>query len=262
MTYPSKKWPKLPKKPLVEAIFELKWNLPEIKPGILMDPHFKLLVGMVYNRLSDEYPFHEELPTVTMPDEIAAYVVQHRFRKDKDQWPLVQIGPGIITLNDTEEYLWENFKNKIEKTVDVLFKTYPNASNDLKIDSLMLRYIDAIQFDFAKENIFSFLDERMKTSINLHPGFFEGTGVTGLPAGFDLRFSFESRIPEGTINLRFTRGKTKESEVLVWETIVRSLEKNAPEAQSDILTWAEEAHALADDWFFKTIDGELLRRFQ
>lgn len=82
----------LKNKPLVEAIFELRWNLQEPSPGMRVDPHYKLLIGRLYDKLNDEYPFHEQLPTATMPDEIAGYVVRHRFRKDKDKWPLIQIG--------------------------------------------------------------------------------------------------------------------------------------------------------------------------
>ncbi|MCD6239350.1 MAG: TIGR04255 family protein [Thermotogae bacterium] len=92
----------LKNKPLVEAIFEFRWKLQEPSIGVKIDPHYKILIGRMYDRVKDEYPFHEQLPAATMPDEIAGYVVQHRFRKDKDKWPLIQIGPGIITLNDTE----------------------------------------------------------------------------------------------------------------------------------------------------------------
>jgi len=152
----------LKNKPLVEAIFELRWALKEQASGIKVDPHYKILIGRIYDRVKNEYPFHEQLPTATIPDEIAGYVVQHRFRKSKDAWPLIQIGPGIITLNDTEEYVWEDFEKKISHVLNILFESYPDAGSSLKISGLLLRYIDAVDFNYEENNIFVFLKEKMK----------------------------------------------------------------------------------------------------
>ncbi|MFQ6057112.1 MAG: TIGR04255 family protein, partial [Methanosarcinales archaeon] len=141
----------LKNKPLVEVIFELRWELHEPAQGMKIDPHYKILIGRMYDRVKDEYPFHEQLPTATMPDEIAGYVVQHRFRKDKDKWPLIQIGPGIVTFNDTEGYIWEDFEKRVCYLLDTLFEAYPDAENNLKPNGLLLRYIDAVDFNYEKE---------------------------------------------------------------------------------------------------------------
>jgi uncharacterized protein (TIGR04255 family) len=252
----------LKNKPLVEAIFELRWELQEPAPGMRIDPHYKIIVGRIYDKFSDEYPFHEQLPTASLPDEIAGYVVQHRFRKGKDQWPLIQVGPGIITVNDTEGYIWEDFENRIIQSVNTLIQVYPDSANNLKFNSVLLRYIDAIAFDFDKENIFDFLKEQMKVGISLYPKLFENTGIKMQPLGLDLRFSFTSTKPKGAVHLRFTRGKIKVSDVLIWETGVQSVSDDVPRNQDEIANWIKEAHNLTDDWFFKLIEGELLRRFE
>jgi len=252
----------LKNKPLLEAIFELRWNLQEPAPGMRIDPHYKLLIGRIYDRVKDEYPFHEPLPTATIPDEIAGYVVQHRFRKGRDKWPLIQIGPGIITLNDTEGYVWEDFETRIVSLINTLFEAYPTAENNLKVNGLLLRYIDAIDFDFENDNIFSFLKGQLKTNIQLHQELFESTSVGTQPLNLDLRFSFPSTKPKGAVHLRFIRGKKKESDALIWETAVQSVAEDTPEAIEGIAAWIKDAHNLTDDWFFKLIEGELERRFE
>ena len=98
----------LSNKPLVEAIFELKWKLKKSENGGQIDPNYKILVGMLYDRLKRNYPQLEALPASDMPDEMVPHVVQNRFRVGKGKWPLVQIGPGILTVNDTGNYTWEN----------------------------------------------------------------------------------------------------------------------------------------------------------
>ncbi|MBE0478050.1 TIGR04255 family protein [Candidatus Aerophobetes bacterium] len=252
----------LKNKPILEAIFELRWKLQEYVSRIKTDPHYKLIIGRLYDKLKDEYPFHEQLSAAALPDEIAGYLVQHRFRKDKGKWPLVQIGPGIITVNDTKGYAWEDFKGRIAQTVNTLFEVYPESKNSLEVNRLLLRYIDGITFNFQKNNLFDFLEKQMKTKINLYQHLFEDTGVEKLPLALDLKFSFASKEPKGAINLRFVRGKIKESDALIWETIVESIPEDTPKDQNRITRWVEKAHSLADDWFFKLIEGELLRRFE
>ncbi len=252
----------LKNKPLVEAIFELRWELQELVQGMKIDPHYKILIGRIYDRVRGEYPFHEQLPTATMPDEIAGYVVQHRFRKDKDKWPLIQIGPGIITLNDTEGYVWEDFEKCMYQLLGILFEAYPDAENKLKVNGLLLRYIDAVDHNYENEDIFNFLKEKLKVNLQLHAELFEETGVSKLPLGFDLRFSFPSARPKGAVHLRFVRGKRKDIDALVWETQVESTGDDAPKVKDQITSWVISAHGLTDDWFFKMIEGELLRRFE
>ena len=51
-------------------------------------------------------------------------------------------------------------------------------------------------------------------------------------------------------------------DTLIWETHVQSVNEDAPKTKEQISMWISDAHALTDDWFFKMIDGELLRRFE
>ncbi len=252
----------LENKPLVEAIFEAKWELQEPKAGIKIDPHYKLLIGRIYEKVKEEYPFHEQLPTVNMPDEIAGYIVQHRFRKDKDAWPLIQLGPGIITLNDTEGYVWKDFEKRIGYLIEALFEKYLDSENSLKINWLQLRYIDAVEFNYQKNNVFDFLKDNLKVSVNIYENLFKETGVNDLPSDLDLRISYSTKKPEGSIDLRFFRGKGERENALMWETIVRSIGEDAPKNKDKIESWIIDSHNLCDDWFFKMIEGELFRRFE
>ncbi|HOJ93506.1 MAG TPA: TIGR04255 family protein [Dictyoglomaceae bacterium] len=252
----------LKNKPLMEAIFEMQWKLqgPDSEMGI--DPYYKILIGRIYDRVKDEYPFYEPLQTVDIPDEIARYIVQYRFRKGENKWPLIQIGPGVITLNDTEEYVWEDFEERIHRIVNVLFEVYPDAENNLRINHLLLRYIDAIEFNYEEDNIFSFLKKNLKVNIELYEELFEGTEIENLPSNFDLRFSFPAIKPKGTAHLRFVRGKKKSADALIWETMVQSVDEDVPKDKDQIIEWGVEAHQLTDNLFFKMIEGELLRRFE
>ena len=265
----------LKNKPLVEAIFEIRWRLeaeseiPFIdkngkKHPTRIDPHYKLLVGRLYDKIKDNYPYPESLPASKIPDEFSAYVIQHRFRKAENMWPLIQLGPGILTVNDTVDYVWEEFLEKIEKILQILYEIYPKSSENLVINGLMLRYIDAVEFDIEKDSVFDFLKKQLKIEVNLYQKLFKDTNVKKKPMNFDLKFDFQSENPKGLIFLRFSKGYDKDLDkyAILWETVVKSEQKDVPNDLDSIIIWIKNAHNLADDWFFKLIEGELEERFK
>ncbi|MFH1051834.1 MAG: TIGR04255 family protein [bacterium] len=249
----------LKNKPLIEAIFELRWKLSSSKENLSIDPHYKILIGQIFHKLKSEYPFHEQLPAALIPDEMSPYVIQHRFRTSESKWPLIQIGPGILTLNDTDGYTWDNFEKRINNLTKIMIDSYPEK-NKLLFNNIQLRYIDGLIFDF-NEDVFKFIKERMKTQIKVYERLFEKSTVENKPFAFDLRFTYPLKKPSGVINLRFFKGEIKKKEALLWETIVHSYDNNTPKKLTDIEKWIIDAHNISDDWFFKIISGDLERSF-
>ncbi len=247
--------------PLVEAIFEARWQLNEIQPGLFSDPHYSLLIGSLYQQLRQKYPFHQALPTASIPNEMVTGIVQHRFRKAKEQWPLVQLGPGIFTVNQTKGYTWGDFKQRVIEGVSALFEIHPNVQA-LNIQNLGLRYINSIKFDFERNDIFQFLKEQLKVDISLPSPLFESTSVKRAPLEFDYRFSFECTKPEAVIRLRFARGKQQQDDALIWETMIDADSDHLPELPLQLEGWLENAHDVVEDWFFKLIKGDLEKRFE
>jgi uncharacterized protein (TIGR04255 family) len=250
----------LKNKPLVEAILEVKWALTSPAPGIQIDPHYKILLGRLYDRVSSEYGEHEQLPTATIPDEVVGQMVQHRFRHGPSDWPLLQIGPGILTLNDTHKYIWSDFRSRSLAAIDKLCEAHPKPS-DLKIESLLLRYIDAIEFDYSAQDLFGFLKEKMKIGITLPDSLFTNQEIQRNPTVLSLQSSFTCHNPKGLVTVRFASGQKENRPALLWETLVESKGNGVPTIPQGFAAWIDAAHAVTDDWFFKLIEGELKRRF-
>jgi uncharacterized protein (TIGR04255 family) len=165
-------------------------------------------------------------------------------------------------LNDTEGYFWDDFEARIADLLNVLFEVYAEPIGALEIKRLLLRYIDAVEFDYEHDDIFGFLKGKMRTTISLNQKLFNKTGVKKLPSFFDLRFSFPMKKPDGTAHLRFVSGKKKDKSALIWETRVLTKGKKVPASKDSIKSWIRNAHNLTHDWFFKMIEGELLERFK
>jgi len=252
----------LKNKPLVEAIFEFKWNLKTSSEGGNIAPHYKVLVGQLYDKLVSEYPEHEELPTAKMPDEMLGHVVQHRFRKVKDGWPLVQIGPGILTVNDTTAYTWADFSERCRKTLRLLFDIYPkDTDNPLQTKELLLRYIDSYEFDYARKNVLEFLKAKTKTNISIPDSFFKDKNMGNSPLSVDSRLLYPLTNPKGVFMLRLVTGKKLGKNAVIWETIVQSVSPNIPQIPDKFSEWLESAHNVVHSKFFSLIEGDLEKEF-
>lgn len=251
----------LKNKPLVEAILEMKWTLLEKQTlGFQFDPHYHLLLGRFSERLQKDYQTHEPLPASQIPDNMAPHIVQHRFRVAANEWPLVQIGPGIMSLNDTIKYTWPDFQERCKKAVSQIFDAHP-ARNDFRIQDITLRYIDAVAFDYNTNNIIDFIGNKLKIKVAFPDNLFQDTKVKKDPSIYSWQASFQNEKPKGMVTLRFSTGQHDGTPSLVWETLVQSSGTNLPAMPDGFSQWLDDAHNVTDDWFFKLIEGELERRF-
>ena len=250
----------LKNKPLIEAIVELRWQLEDRGLGQEHDPHYKLLLGRLFDRLQPEYPEHEELPTASIPDELVGHIVQHRFRTAANAWPLVQLGPGIITLNSTSDYAWSEFRRRAIVVVQQLYGAHPKSAG-LRVGNLVLRYVNAVNFDVAEANAFEFLRDKLKIGIDLPKTLFNATQVTSNPKLFMWQSAFQCTQPSATVTLKFASGQREGEPAIIWETTVQASSEDVPSLPGQFENWIDAAHKLADDWFFKLIEGELERRF-
>jgi len=253
----------LKRKPLAEAIFEIRWRLQDVKRPVL-DPDYKFVIGRLYDEVKDEYPFIQSMEISKLPEDVVFGLIQYRFRNDENEWPLVQIGPGVLTVNDTDNYKWSDFEKRVIKVVNSFFSVHPN-SEQLKITATILRYVNVIKFDFDNDDIYKFLKEQMGITISLNPELLDDARVEGKPLEFTFNFCHRCSSPKGTINLKFSRGKSERSdaEVLLWDNFFYTRLNDVPAMPSELGDWLNQAHSVAEDWFFKLISkGQLLERFK
>jgi uncharacterized protein (TIGR04255 family) len=253
----------VPKRPLVEAIFELRWELPETATGLRIDPNYGIIIGKLYSALEDEYGYYEQLPAANVPSEVARNVIQHRFRIAKNKWPLVQIGPGILTVNDTENYDPRDFEDRVLNAFKTLQDVYQSKDTSLNVSNLSLRYIDSIKFDFEREDLFEYLKDKLHTGVDVSPRLFEDSNISSSPVQFDWRVSFKATKPTSTCGLRiWTAKRDNDENALVWETIVQSEKDQIAKDPFELHIWFAQAHTVTHNWFCKLTEGELYESFK
>ena len=251
----------LSRPPLAEALLEIKWGVPIPGEAPVGDPGYPLIVGCLYERVRGDYPEVEHLVPQDMPVSMTPNMVRHRFRRAKGQWPLVQVGPGVLTLNETRGYRWNSFKDRAVSLLPELYKVYP-ADHRLHVDSLLLQYINVQEFDFEKVSVLEFLRSKMRTVIELPRDVFARGDVQNWPLGLHLSLTFPTAAPKGALDLNFGVGKAGDRPALIWELIFRSLRGDVPPLPDAFEEWLTGAHDLVEQWFFELAKGELLAEFE
>ncbi len=244
----------LPHKPLVEAILELRWGAAEPQAPGSADPQYKLLPGRFFERVKERYPFFEELDSAKVPPELVPHIVQYRFRPGDNEWPLIQLGPGVLTTNQTEAYSWAAFQEQCRFAVDAYFASH-EAPATLSSPRAMLRYIDAVES--GDESPAAFVERYLKVPTSL-PATLRDDARLARPTPETLLFQWRFDLASGgAMNVKITSGTLRGNRSINWELLV----EGQPEMPAKFEDWLTASHELLHDWFFALVEGELLERF-
>ncbi|EKE21843.1 MAG: hypothetical protein ACD_7C00114G0003 [uncultured bacterium] len=154
---------KLNKPPLVEVVFEIKFKDPKLV-------NYDLLVGELYSKLKNKYPIAEPLKPQEIPSLLMPFMVQHRFRTNKDGYPLYQLGPGIVSFNvDGATYGngWTGFKKELLFFIKAYSGILKDDFSSDNFERVSLRYIDKIEDPRMYPEVKEYFDNVLKTEINL-----------------------------------------------------------------------------------------------
>lgn len=242
---------KLPNSPLQEVIFEMLLNQEVDANGNPTGESFDLAQGIFDKKVSKDFKHR-----VTIPSPLNFKIfpwIKHQYWTSKDQWPVVQIGPGILTINDTEvTYEWHTFYSLILQTGKRLAESYEKK---LDIKKLALRYINAIALEDADaEQKLNFIN----TNFRIHfTNDFSIKGATLL--GLNNNQTYE--LNDGSlVNLSLTDGESKENKpAIIWQIQVARSGVRTPE---EIAEWLKLAHSIASNLFKDTLSPKFYESFK
>ncbi len=258
--------------PLVEAWLDLRWQLqPGSQEGFFLDPQFPLALGTFYQSVRERFGYQEPLKASTAPLEFLPHVVRYRFRPAPDEWPLLQLGPGVATVNFTRPpYSWTEFK---EASLYLRAKLTDSYETGLRPDRISLQYRNAVPCSYSSGELLRFLRSRLNTTIELPPHIPGPVGIPDTPVNMDMAFTYNLERPRGKGNIQFVTG-TKRNETedreeigtehLLFELRVMSQEDEVPDYTdpSQFEDWLEAAHAVIHEWFFSLIAGPLFDEYR
>jgi len=254
----------LEKKPLVEAIFEIRWELTGVNTfapgGPPSDANYDLMVGAMREKLKEKFPSHVRLPAAQIPGMMMPYQPQHQFRSGNLGWPLVQIGSGVLTINETDTYSSISFIPMCLEVLAVAHSFWTDVGSVPRIVYAALRYVDAIEIE-KNSNVQETL-RLLGVNIDFKEKIFGDKRVDSPLNALQLSTSIRTNKPVGQLDMAFNKGVKDSTEALIWETSISSSDSECEKFIENSKEWLISAHDLAHDVFFSMVEGDLLGKFK
>jgi uncharacterized protein (TIGR04255 family) len=225
-----------------EVIFEIRWGNqnPILKGEIKSSPEYNILLGMFLETFRKDFRAFETLPSAGMPEGISRGLIQYRLRRNaSENWPLVQLGPGVFSLNINKDS-WSEFKSLITKYAD----KFDQISKDFNLETIKIKltYILAKEFDFEKED----LNEFLKNKLNIEVSMGSSRKLDKMKTiNFQTKITIDN--PTGDLIYLVAEGKKKELKAIVWQA---QLESEIPQILKgkELLQWLDAANLVVRKW--------------
>ncbi len=245
---------KLPNAPLKEVIFDIRWELDfDNESNKHYDSKFDLALGKFHNLIKKDFNKVNRIVPPFVPKEFANYIPQFQFLNKDKKYPLIQIGEGILSINDTDlNYEWKKqFSPLIKKTLQELCKSYDDS---IEFNRVSLRYIDVVNLnDIDSKDYINFLAENLNFKVQKnfnYPGElseFNYNEKFKLPNDDILRLNFSTAIDNST-----------NTPQLFWQYVIYNENKQSRE---EIIDWAEKAHGITSNLFRTMLKQEFYDSF-
>ena len=252
------------KAPLVEVIAEVHWALKKLDsapPDARIDPYYELFRDEFVEACRAEgFEHSQELMPSIVPLELTADQPRVRIRAKPDSWPLMQIGPGLMTANIVPPYKgWAAFEPFLAASIDRLFTSYPIASKTLQIERLHLRYVDGFDKSFGLDDYPAFAFSKLGIGPMLPEAFIAEHVQETSQSSFIVESRFQNKSPEGAAgNIKLSPGRINGQDAAVLELQCESRypDKSATDI-GFIKKWFNEAHQTLRSQFENIATDEL-----
>jgi uncharacterized protein (TIGR04255 family) len=253
---------KLSHAPLLEVIFELRW---EIKPVSVprrnypTDEAYERTLAAFTKAVAPTLPLREQIrPDTGLPEDlILPYAAGYRFRQQQSSYPVLQLGPGVMTVNDTGgEYTWDTFRSLLEQATGWLVEAKGDGNS---FGAASLRYLDGASTPgTTNDNFLDVVERDHLLSVRRDypvPGALVNLAVVEsrrLADGSILEMAIEKVEAQ-------TSGEIGNPEpAILWTTRVAQAAATSRQA---ILDWVDSAHHVCSDLFRNSLSSEAYARF-
>ncbi|MFS1974606.1 TIGR04255 family protein [Vibrio splendidus] len=247
------------KYPLVEAIFELRWG--EVAPNQFRYNDHRASGDVFLQKFSIQ-AFklgYEVVEKVAHNDtQPLPHHAHYRFRKSEDQWPCLQIGLGVFTVNQVAlGYKKEEFHKTIEEGIMAWRSTLgPDIEDVLDTLTILLRFQDF----FPEDNEMSEI-EKLENSFGIKLSFPDKFASNAERINnLEMNFSLKCESPEASMaSISFKKALSNANvKGTLADTVVytkyNAIVKDPNDIKNDITKWIEEAHRFQSQTYGQLMD--------
>lgn len=267
---------RLPKAPLAEAVFEMRWALvgPQGPEAILFatDPGFAPALE-AFTRLVTKAGFpvirnmNEGSNTVAGPHS----VVRRFYAKEGFGFPLLQIGSGIFASNQATDYDWKEFKKQALKGIGFLTTSYPKMRDfPFKPVHMELRYIDAFDETIAETNdLIAFINEATEFKIAIPDFLNDKKHFAGPTSGRNIFTRQIAKRKSTSLYMDIASAqRSTGARIIRIESKITSLADDVPKFRTaaafakDVSKWLDSAHDILSPLFERVVQPQIMQKFK
>lgn len=241
---------KLPNSPLQEVVFELFWELEMDNNGMPDETDYELALGVFAEKIKTTLPYNIKSDfNISQNVGIRLFPFpRHQFWKGPKTWPVVQIGPGILVVNDVEQnYIWREFRKQIVNAFNALNKAYNKSIN---FNLVRLKYIDA--FEIGNQKMLDFINNNFTISLSNSFGLDKQPEILNI----GQRFLFEN---DGNLDIYISSAfKDPGKPTILWQSI---FSREGKITTDEVVTWLDKAHGILSNQFKNFVKPNFYARF-
>jgi uncharacterized protein (TIGR04255 family) len=253
------------KAPLVEVIAEVHWELKPLNstPNASIDPYFDLFKESFIKNTEGRFLSREPLVPNEIPVEFLADQPHLRLRPRKGGWPLVQIGPGVMTANIIPKYNgWTEFAAFLRSSLNDLYASYPLSAQTLHITRTHLRYIDVFNESHGLADFGEFVESGLGISVPIRSEVLEKSASVTPKITFSTDSRFLNKSPVGSsTRIKINPGQADGKNAVVVEFHCDALANDDMQTAEGLSSWFDQAHDALHIAFEGTVSSELKAKF-
>lgn len=218
-----------------------------------VDLKYNLAQGKFQDLVQNDFPHYRRKIPVFLPLAALSHKIEHQFWKNEKEHPVIQLGPGILTVNDTDKnYMWESFYPLVSQSLSWLEKAYRGPVQPILC---YLRYIDVVkasEYEISQDWL-AFLQDNLKIQVK------HLFNTQGQLSNFSFNQSFAQN-NGSDLNITVSKGNdtATNEDLLVWET---GIIQSTLDDWHEILPWLQWAHNLAREIFLSMTKGDFYDSF-
>lgn len=261
-----------PNAPLVEIIAELRWlptPNPAIGPHPLLGGPTDFVTHFAEKLKSQGYVIEERLMPPMVPAQLLSHIpfLRHvamvRLRKNPNEWPVFQCGPGLVTVNQVPPYDgWANFRPCIDLAYATMMTSHVAVGSEAGNLSLTLRYIDAFRASHGMNSPAAFIRDHLGFAAPLPAVFLdlvEGDSERALQTGaVVLNLSGEH---QETARLEVNVGTVEGKPAVVTDWSITAPHFSVAPNQENVAGWFDKAHMAIRRMFNDSVSNDLKKTF-
>lgn len=248
--------------PLVEVIVEIRWAVIPLSavPNGGVDPLFPSLEKSVFAYIASKgYRIAERVVPPQIPIEMLPHTAVHRYRMAANKYPLIQLGPGVLTCNVAPPYEgWDKFSAVIDTAIESIYPNSEMKAGTPEIKSVIVRYIDGFTSAHGMTSSYEFVRDHLKLSVGLETSILDKYSSKPADAKVGCQQTFSVLHPDrSTFSLNCASGVSNNKEAVVLDTSLQSPDGAEWKSVAEVKAWIKDAKVVLKQVFEDLISDKL-----